>query len=662
MPVDINQGFETISENISKIKKGRELNAEYRKLKKKKGNNFEQAKQNLISRYENYKGEAQVFSAKTKNFLNKTKNQSSTLLDKLLEIKMESADNLQQNPFRSFGENVLEKTKNSPRILKYIIEKFITALDKTGPEMLKLLEDEMINIIGCDDTQTYIPNQDLYIKIKSIDLLGQLKVEPETNVGKVIYEQIDLQYPTFPFAMNKELYNRIQNLNQPFSVQYLSQYQGTSTQNLFDISYEELDNNNIPGEYYKVVLANRVTGNTVKSFMKDYLSTIKVLELNNVFGNLMNILTGAISIEKGDGKNDNKLFLYVFLIMRRIMGLCSDSTTEIDVSGSAKLSETDVLDDSFFELTDVDLNFIDQRLSDISNNVVEFEECQEVKLPLNSLAIVDAINQINFVPGTNNNTTIQNASSLSDTLTNNPDWKPLEINVDADFIKNMPMAVVFSLLSPKVLLPLAVVLKSLNNNTLDGVKDYSEFVKKFIKFFNVIVTKVANIFGKIILDLVVKDIKQLINNTLADIKAESNNKRVNVILALTKILTAIVQVFTDIRGCRNVIQSLLNALNLASRAFGDEIPLPLMLATKYLSGFSTSRAYLNVVSEFEKLGIPTGPMSDGSPNEFMAAVKAIIEGVDKEEAENGQVQVACEGFSITPIGITVPGFCYGKKL
>ena len=88
----------------------------------------------------------------------------------------------------------------------------------------------------------------------------------------------------------------------------------------------------------------------------------------------------------------------------------------------------------------------------------------------------------------------------------------------------------------------------------------------------------------------------------------------------------------------------------------------MLLSTKFLSGYSSSRAYLNVIGEFDKLGIPTGPMSDGSPNEFMASVKAILDGIDKEEAQNGQVQVGCDSFSVTPIGVTIPGFCYGKKM
>jgi hypothetical protein len=46
----------------------------------------------------------------------------------------------------------------------------------------------------------------------------------------------------------------------------------------------------------------------------------------------------------------------------------------------------------------------------------------------------------------------------------------------------------------------------------------------------------------------------------------------------------------------------------------------------------------------------------------MAAVKAMIDGMDKEEAENGQVQIGVDFLSVTPIGTTVPKVVYGKKI
>ena len=101
---------------------------------------------------------------------------------------------------------------------------------------------------------------------------------------------------------------------------------------------------------------------------------------------------------------------------------------------------------------------------------------------------------------------------------------------------------------------------------------------------------------------------------------------------------------------------------MASKGFGNQVPLPLLLSSRFLSGFSSSRAYLNVIGEFEKLGLPTGPMPDGSPNLMLASIKALIDGIDKEEAQNGQVQVAVDFLSITPIGQTIPKVVYGKKI
>ena len=141
--------------------------------------------------------------------------------------------------------------------------------------------------------------------------------------------------------MNKELYNRIQNITQPFSTQYSSDYVGASQQELFDISYVEQDGSGNPGNFFKVTLTNRVTGNKIKDFLKDYYKTISVIDFKNIFANLMNILTGAISIEKGDGENDIGELQKLFLILQRVLGLCFDGTKEIDVSGIAKTSELD---------------------------------------------------------------------------------------------------------------------------------------------------------------------------------------------------------------------------------------------------------------------------------------------------------------------------------
>jgi hypothetical protein len=651
MGIDLQEGYDSIGSSIQKNQKYKQLSNDYKRLKKKYGDAFEKNKKETTSRYNEQK----------KKF-DKWKQKQSNQLDELLKIKFLSANDQFGEVLTNLDPNKLEKYKKGGDLQKYLIGKFITALNDLKPKILELLEEEVLNTAGCSDDQVYQPNQDLYINVKSIDFLRMLKIEPTSKIGEITYEEKVLSYPTSPFPMNKELYNRIQNINQPFSVQYTTDYLGKSTQPLFDIAYTELDNNNVPGNYFKVTPKARVSGQKIKEFIKDYYKTVEIIDFKNIFANLMNILTGAISIEKGDGKGDMGDFYKVFLIIQRILGLCFDGTKEIDVSGTAKVSELDNVDDSFFEFTEIDINFIDATVSDILNGVVEFEECENIKLPVDTTAIVSAVNNLVFVPGSNNSNTINNATNITNSLTDNPDWLPLKINIDLSFIKEFPKAVVFALLSPKTMLPLAIVLKSLQQDTLDKIESYIDFFKKFKDFVVNVISKVFGIFVKIIFDLIVQDIKELVQVIVLDIKNEKVRKTLAIILALTQIILTIAEIVKDVRECKSIIDSLLRLLKLASKGFGSQVPLPLLLATRFLSGFSSTRAYLNVIEEFEKLGIRTGPLPSGAPNKFMAAVKAVIEGVDKEESENGQVQIAVDFLSVTPIGQTIPKVVYGKKI
>ncbi len=81
----------------------------------------------------------------------------------------------------------------------------------------------------------------------------------------------------------------------------------------------------------------------------------------------------------------------------------------------------------------------------------------------------------------------------------------------------------------------------------------------------------------------------------------------------------------------------------------------------YLDGYSESRAFLGTIEELQKVGIPTGPLPDGSPNLNVLSKFAQMKAMAKEEAESGKVQVALRPMAVTPTGLTVPGSAFGKK-
>ena len=134
------------------------------------------------------------------------------------------------------------------------------------------------------------------------------------------------------------------------------------------------------------------------------------------------------------------------------------------------------------------------------------------------------------------------------------------------------------------------------------------------------------------------------------------------ILKLIQLLLLIAQFISDWRKCKSVIDEILWLLKIATTGWGGEIPLPLLFASQLLDGYSESRAFIGAIEELQKLGIPTGPLPDGSPNLDVLKMLGQMKSMAKEEAENGKVQIAVGPLSITPAGLTVPSSAFGKKM
>ena len=644
MALDTGVGYDDIKKNVTASQKYKQVKTDIKKLEKKTGESFENWGGGLESKYGKFANK-QLTSAE-KN-VQKYKKDIKTQFDQMLEIKF------------------LTEKSGDTKTSKYLKKTFVTALEQIKPKILDLISELGVKAVGCEQDQQFPANTTVYINVKSIDLLGLLKEDPTSVVGKISYEKLPIAYgSTTNFSMNKELYQRIQNINVPYSSPTFAgtDYKGSSTQSLFDITYVEnyVDplGNNVIGNFFKVDLIPRSSNtNKISEFFKDYYTSIDIIDYQYLFTNLINQLTGAISIAKKEGTEQMIDFAKFLIIFKRIFGMCFDETKEIDVSGIAKISETDVVDSSFFEFNEVDLRYIDAIVSDIKMGVVEFEDCNTVKLPVDVNAVLNILATLNFTPNANNNTEINNAA---ENIT-----KPFEkngLNIDLNFLKEYPRALLMTILSPKVILPIIVMSKSLGQTAVDKIGSMVEFAKTFSTYIVELVSKVMSLFVKILFDIIKADIIALTQSILADIKNESVVKKSLLVLSLVALITKLV---TDFRQCKSVIDDLLSVLSLVEKAMKAQkkpLPYPLLVASRVLTGFSKTRTMLKVIERFDELGLPTGPMPDGSPNLFLAAADAIIGAIDEEETKNGQVQIAVDPLSVLPIGVTIPQVVYGKKL
>lgn len=633
MSLDLKFDYGKVKEKIEATKSYKDLKSDYDKIQKKAGDSFEEAKADITETIDKVKEQ-------TKKYQRDFKNQ----LEQLLDIN---------NVTGGKGSNTIG----------YIKRLFLQTIKNIEPKIAEILNEEALNSIGCDQQQTFNPGV-VWIKVSSIDIGNLLKLDPSESPGKVLYEKREILVQNDPFSMNRELYRRIQNEPTSFQTEYGQPYRGESGQNLFDIEYSETGPAGQTGGWFKVTLSNRLTGpNKVGEFLVDYYKSIKVIEFETVLPAILEGLSGCISIQASVGLTQAENATKFELLIQRILGLCFDNRQEIDVSGIAKIGELDDIDESFFEFTDLDIRNIQQRITNLQNGVVEYENCDYVKLPVDSRAILDSLENLRRVP---DNDLVNAADSITRTLTNNPEWYGLAITgniqaaVDFNFVKLIAQGLVSALLSPKVLLPIFTMLKAIGQTLIDEIKNYVDFIKQFKKFFINIVSKIGAIFVQELFELIKKDIKNLIQQVIRDLVKEKSDKRLIIILKLIQILIVVAEFISDWRKCKSVVDELLWLLKIATSGFGGEIPLPLLFGSRLLDGFSETRAFIGTISELQKLGIPTGALPDGSPNLGILSILGQLKATANEQAENGKIQVAIPPLTITPAGISLPSNAFGK--
>jgi len=692
MPLDINSTQQSIQSKIDAYKTYREVSTSEKSLLGKLGNSASEAT-----------------------------SQISSQLDKVSEFQKR----FQRNPPNSMDQllGFLGQTQgNGSETLRYLRTKILEAAAQIEPKVAGILKTETIKVLGCSVEQTYngisadslssqpIPlrpqQEGIYIPVNSLDFFSNLKQSPETNFGKIYYEKPDPSADSIfrpyggpvPFPMNKQLFNMMtsDNAGRAFSQINGKNYTGKSGQNLFDLQYTNTNSFGVTGDYYRVFLIDREDNsgnitNNVGEFISDYYSTIKLVDSVDIGSQLVNIISGAININSQVGFGELNNQSRFALITQRILGLCFDDRREIDVSGVAKVAELDGVDDSFFELNEIDLRNIDVEISNIQNGIMEFEDCDNIKLPVDSQVLIDEL--IDFrdtLSGDTVETQVKTLGQIIDSISDNPEWSitapsnlNVKVSIDKSVIKKIPLAVAASVLTPKNLLPLYTLLsviqsgatytynqavtevnETTNQTTSFGnqgadigaqasniVTSGEDFLKIYKTFAIQVISQINAEFLQVLYEILKKDIVNLVSAIIGDISKSKLLKKYAIILRLAQLVLIVSQLINDYRRCKSLLDNISLILNLVGQIpvpsptgsgfvpLITEIPLPLLALSSLLPGYSPERASINAIELLQKLSIPTGTLPDGSPNLMLLYNLATNKANDKEQAENGKVEI-----------------------
>jgi hypothetical protein len=638
----------------------------------------------------------------------------------------------QRNTPTSYNEliNLIGKSSGNGSATTKELRKILlqTAL-KMEPYVNQIVKEQALKLLGCSQQQTYQginqyqinlypnlatspPQNGVYVKIEDIDFNKSLTVKPTSLVGKALYDSTSLKpltvYKNYkgpkPFPMNYELWSRTQSPKQTFKDEFEVFYNGGGTkQRIFDISYVNQDSLGNSGDFFRVFLLNREdapTGNTanklaysaqtVSKSLSDYYQSIKVFEAKTFAGTLLNILVGTLSSGLSITQIEKQTKLA--LIINRIFGRCESGQNEIDVSGVAKVSEVDVDDNEFFDFDQIDLKNIDTITNNFKQNVIEYEDCGNIKFPVDNNSLLTQLGNLNdVIDDLSIEEQVQEIENILDSIPNTINQTTQSIGFDnpfnQDVLKKIPTALAYTVLNPKVLLPIFTFKQVLENqvlgfsnqlinsggtiinvvnrlvqsaNTINQlanpiINDGVEFARKLRQFIFGLVGAIAEKFLETLFEVLKKNLLNLIRVILNDIAKTTKDVRIRKIQALLDAGEFLVTAYVTARNyreCKNLIGQIQKILKLISRQIPNTNPLSKSLVglANYLPGTSPERATINAIEIAQKFGLPTGALADGQPNKMIFYQLATQRGMKFEDASNGVVDIGVDPITGLPVG------------
>lgn len=661
--------------------------------------------------------------------------------------------------------NLIQKTggqsnANGTDSVKFLRKLLLNTAIQMKPYVAKVVKEEAFKALNCSIQQAYkafpsyqinaiqgmsnLPtSQTIMVRVEDIDLFQNLKINPNSLIGKVYYDTSGITavslYKNYgdkkdSFPMNYELWDRTQNINRSFFQDYSLPYQGISKTRIFDFQFiGQATPLFSTGNFFQVALLDReqvpppptptqtptpsitpsptplpsstpsttpsksksgplinldpfiYSANTIVKSIGDYYDSIEILDTKAMFGTLLNLLTGAFSAPLSISQIENESSFA--LILNRIFGLCESGEKEIDVSGTAKVSPYDNVDDSFFDLNEADRRNLDQSVNNAKKGVVQYVECNNVELPINRQEIIESLTGI--TNDTPTETQVEIVENLLDSIPQN--WDKLFPGIgwenpwNKDVLNKIPIAMAMSLFaSPKVLFPIFMFKSFLENqvfglanqliisgnsiinivnsgvtsgNSINNIANQImnsgiDFIRKFKKFVFGIVAKISEKFLEVLFETLKKNLLQIIKLILQDIYKTTKDRRFLIIKTLIEVGEFVIQTAVAYRECKSLVSAIQKILKLITKQLPGlpGINKSLLAFADILPGFSPERATINATEILQGLGVPTGPMPDGSPNKMIFYQIATQKGMSIEDAQSGVIDIGISALTGLPIG------------
>lgn len=509
------------------------------------------------------------------------------------------------------------KTKNLGRskMLKYAKLAAQKTLQSSNETINTEVKKTFFGGTGLCNSVTTLGTNSIEIAPKEFDFLGMLKVDPSSVTGKLMYENPTPNI-TGSIKFNRELYNNFTS-NSPY---YFN--------SLFDLTW-----NNGTQKY----LVNNLEYTLLMGdFLDNYYNSIEYPDIEHILKTAMQMVLGGDATEsktfKIGMKNLNRLLTKLFSICGK-----PSTTQPLLNTTDTELTEDETDIENYFDFDDIEGIDLDEEDA-LDRRVLKFRDCNNFEVPLNANYPEDFAYQLDKKPIDENvmNTINKAAKDAFEAEESGVPFEGFQISLITGFILKIPRALIASLLSPKIFFPIVVVYKIFKGSDITA----KELMRALYNLFYNFIRKIFWRFIKEFWALIKGDLLIFVSKIAARILMNKLKKIKMIVQILINIIRKVIQRAGDIGSCDDIFGAILLTIQAAlNRKMRLPIPGALLILSELLPGFSSDRAYINIVERLQASGVNMGPIY-GSENKLPLIIKGIVDGYSEEVDTNSFVKIS----------------------
>lgn len=332
-------------------------------------------------------------------------------------------------------------------------------------------------------------------RVQSIDFTNTLKINPQSEAGKLFY--IDPNSGLNSEDLNTFLYSTIQTGNQE------------NWENILQVTFNETGN---PNNTFNVIAHSNYDNRTLTQFNNDLLDSTDLFNTEKLLTKIMDSVFGVVSFEFGFTEEQLK-----------------QEERVRDVVDNITSSEDDVvIDDSFFEFSDAEVNEQSRRAKNRSNGIQEIVNCDNAESSVSFDTISEMhdnvsgatpIEQTREIEGKIDRIGQESSMNVSD-----KDKPTVELNLLDEILRKLHVSILNLLFSPKVILIFAINHRIINGPNA-SFRDLNDFMTQNKALMEEVIKGIRDEVVQELLSEVLEQINKLIETKARALLTEKINNQ-----------------------------------------------------------------------------------------------------------------------------------------